>query len=75
MMAARTVLMAVAVLALAGCAEKAQTAAGVKTDAPAYQGTGMPYVAPGWKPGDKTSWEQALRTRAQLQNEYGRIVH
>jgi hypothetical protein len=72
-MATRPVLMAVAVLALAGCAEKEQTAAGVKTDAPAYRGTGMPYAAPGWKPGDKTSWEQALRTRTQLQNEYGRV--
>ena len=28
--------------------------------------------APGWKVGDKTSWEQQIRHRNQSQNEYAR---
>ena len=63
-----------AVVALAGCGEKPQTLSGVKADVPAYQGADNKFVAPGWKPGDKTSWEQDLKTRAMnTQNEYSRI--
>lgn len=70
----RLVLLAAAVLALAACGDKPQTAAGVKSDVPAFQGTSNPYNAPGWKAGDKTSWEQQLKTRLQNgQNEYNRI--
>lgn len=29
-----------------------------------------PYVAPGWTPGDKASWEDHLRRRTQGQNDY-----
>jgi hypothetical protein len=62
---------AAAVLALAGCGEKPQTATGIKTDTTPFSGTGMPYVASGWKPGDRTSWEQQLKTRTQNgQNDY-----
>ncbi len=65
--------MAAAVMALAACGEKPQTAAGVKSDAPAFQGAENQFVAPGWKPGDKTSWEQGLKARAQnTQNEYSK---
>lgn len=64
-----------AVAALAGCGEKPQTLGGVKNDVPAYQGADNKFVAPGWKPGDKASWEQDLKTRAQnSQNEYSRIA-
>jgi hypothetical protein len=60
-----------AALALAGCGDKPQTATGIKTDTTPFSGTGMPYVASGWKPGDKTSWEQQLKTRTQNgQNDY-----
>ncbi len=70
----RLVLTTAAVLALAACGEKPQTAAGVKSDTPAFQGTSNPYNAPGWKAGDKTAWEQQLKTRLQNgQNEYNRI--
>ncbi|AMO24216.1 lipoprotein [Ramlibacter solisilvae] len=65
-----------AVAALAACSEKPQTMGGSnsKQDAAAFQGTGMPYVATGWKPGDKTSWEQQLKTRAQMgQNDYNKV--
>ncbi len=39
---------------------------------PAYLGTGGgAYVAPGWKAGDATSWEETIRARTQAgQNEY-----
>ena len=64
----------VALAALAACTEKPQTlgsAAG--PDAPAFQGTGMAFAVPGWKPGDKSSWEQQLKTRTQNQNDYTRV--
>ncbi|WP_298926152.1 hypothetical protein [uncultured Ramlibacter sp.] len=63
------------VLALAACTEKPQTLdSGGKQDTASFQGTGMPFVAPGWKPGDKISWEQQLKTRAQNgQNDYVKV--
>lgn len=73
----RLVLIAAAALSLAACGDKPQTAAGVKSDAPAFQsvtGPGNAYNAPGWKAGDKAAWEQQLKTRAQAgQNEYNRV--
>ena len=64
-------LAAAGLVALAGC-EKPQGMGGVKSDTPPYQGTGMAYTLPGWKPGDKTSWEQQLKTRAQVQNDHAK---
>jgi len=64
-----------AVAALAGCGESPQTigTAG-RTDASAFQGTGKPYAVPGWKQGDKTSWEQQLKVRTQNgQNDYAKV--
>ncbi|GAC1599332.1 MAG: lipoprotein [Ramlibacter sp.] len=70
----RALVLLSAAAALAGCGEKAQSISqGVRSDAAAYQGTGMAFTASGWKPGDRTSWESQLRTRAQNgQNEYSR---
>ena len=67
---------AVATLALlAACGEKPQTLGGVKGDVAAFQGVNTQYAAPGWKAGDKTSWEQGLKARAQnTQNEYSRTA-
>jgi hypothetical protein len=63
-----------AVVTLAACGDKPQTATGTKRDGAAFQGTTNPYNAPGWKAGDKTSWEQQLKTRTQQgQNEYNRV--
>ena len=63
------------VAALAACGEKPQTLGGVKGDVAAFQGVENPFVAPGWKPGDRTSWEQGLKARAQnTQNEYSKTV-
>ncbi len=59
-------------MALAGC-EKPQSMGGVKSDTAPYQGTGAAaFTATGWKAGDKTSWEQQLKTRAQAQNDHAK---
>ncbi len=63
-------------LALLGaCGEQPQTSGtGVKTDAAAFSGTGMPYAVPGWKQGDKASWEQQMKVRTQMgQNDYTKV--
>ena len=60
-------------LALAACGEKAQTVAsgsGKKADVPGWQPGNSVYLAPGRTPGDRTSWEAQLRTRAQAQNDF-----
>ena len=63
------------VAALAACTEKPQTlSSGVRQDTAAFQGTGTAFSAAGWKPGDKTSWEQQLKTRTQNgQNDYTKV--
>lgn len=63
--------MAAAVL-LNACGEARQELGADRSDTPRYMGTGAAaFTAPGWKPGDKTSWERALRARAQYgQNDY-----
>ena len=64
-----------ALAALSACGEKPQTLGGGKSDVAAYKGTENPFSAPGWKPGDKTSWEQGLKARAQnSQNEYTKLT-
>ena len=69
-MKAWTIVIVAGAFALAGCAEKDQTASGIKSDAAPFNGTNKPYVAAGWKPGDRNSWEQQLKVRAQGQNDY-----
>ncbi|MDD5323752.1 MAG: hypothetical protein PHR71_00310 [Polaromonas sp.] len=67
----RLVVTVAALLALAACGEKPQTGYGIKSDVPAFQGAQDPFVVSGWKPGDKDSWEQQLKTRTQhTQNDY-----
>ncbi|WP_409970330.1 hypothetical protein [Piscinibacter sp.] len=59
---------------LAACGEKIQTTSSPKkADAKAWQGADDPFVAPGWQAGDRTSWENQLRTRNQAQNEYNKV--
>lgn len=67
---------AASLLALAGC-ERAQTqdASARKIDAPAWaksEGANPAYAAPGFKPGDKTAWENQIHKRNQAQNDYVR---
>jgi hypothetical protein len=67
-------LVAVAALALAACAEREQTANGIKSDSAPFNGTSHPYVTSGWKPGDRASWEQQMKVRTvQGQNEYAKV--
>ena len=62
-----------AVALLSACGEKAQSIGGLKGDVAAYQGVDNKFAAPGWKAGDKTSWEQGLKARLQnTQNEYSK---
>ena len=64
---------ALAVTALTACGEHPQTGAGIRSDAAPYAGTGSNFTQPGWKAGDKTSWEAQLKARQQYgQNEYSR---
>ena len=65
-----------AAAALSACGDRTQTigSSGVGVDGAAFQGTGKSFAAPGWKPGDKTSWEQQLKTRTQNgQNDYTKV--
>lgn len=79
MRAERTWMVAASLAALAllaACGEKPQTGTGIRSDVPAFQGTGSSFTQPGWQAGDKTSWEQALRARQLYgQNEYTRTQH
>ena len=68
----RTSLLLLSVVALTACGEKAQTL-GTKNDATAFSGAANSFVDAGWTAGDKTSWEQHLRARAQYgQNDNSR---
>jgi len=64
-------------LALAACGDQPQEmqGQGIKNDKAPYTGVGQSqYAEGGWKPGDRNSWEQQLKTRAQYgQNDYARM--
>jgi hypothetical protein len=69
--------LSVAVVFLAGlsaCSEQAQPLGAAKKDAAAFTGTPVTANHSGtWKAGDKTAWEQQIKTRTQNgQNEYTR---
>ncbi len=64
---------ALALGTLAACGEKPQTGAGIRSDAAPYAGTGSNFTEPGWKAGDRASWEAQLKARQLYgQNEYTR---
>jgi hypothetical protein len=67
-------LAATALLTLTACGEKPQGMGGVRSDQAPYTGVGKSqYANTGWTAGDKVSWEQQLKARAQYgQNEYSR---
>ena len=66
----------IAAISLAACGDKPQdlnAGSASKKDAAAFTGTGSAFVAQGWKPGDKASWEQHLKTRMQNgQDDYSK---
>ena len=62
-----------ALAGLSACGEKSQVLGSNKGHVPAFQGAENQFVEPGWKPGDKSSWEQGLKARMQrTQNEYSK---
>ncbi|PJI96414.1 hypothetical protein CLU85_1158 [Acidovorax sp. 69] len=68
-----TLVAAAALMVLTACGEKPQTGTGIRSDAPAYAGTGSNFMQPGWKAGDKAAWDAQLKARQQYgQNEYTR---
>ena len=70
----RLALTSMALVALVACGERPQTASGGKNDVASFKGADNQFVAPGWTPGDKTSWEQGVKARMQrTQNEYSKI--
>ncbi|NML43855.1 hypothetical protein HHL11_08850 [Ramlibacter sp. G-1-2-2] len=71
----RAFILAAGALLLAGCAEKEQTASGIKSDQQPFAGTNHAvFMAPSWKPGDRTSWESQLKNRTvQGQNDYVKV--
>lgn len=75
----RTTLMTLGLVAaaatLSACGEKPQEMGGTRSDAAPYTGVGKSqYQQPGWKVGDKASWEQQLKARAQYgMNDYTRV--
>ena len=64
-----------AALALAACTEQPQTIGeNARRDSAAFQGPATAFTAAGWKPGDRNSWDQELKTRTvNGQNEYTRV--
>jgi hypothetical protein len=65
-----------AAAALSACGEQPQEMGGTRSDAAPYTGVGKSqYQQPGWKVGDKASWEQQLKSRAQYgMNDYSRVA-
>ncbi|HTJ07584.1 MAG TPA: hypothetical protein VL624_19735 [Caldimonas sp.] len=65
---------AVAVAGLGACGERVQTIGVGKSklaDSNAWEvSSSDPYVAPGWRVDDQASWEDHLRRRTQMQNDY-----
>jgi len=65
-------LAAAAVVLVAGCGEKVQTIEGGqrKSDTPVWQTKDQRYLAPGWSPGNESSWNSQMSQRAQGQNDF-----
>ncbi len=65
---------AVTVVLLSACSEPAQTAGTTHgSDTKSWDGAQASFATPGWKPGDKESWEEQLKQRNHNQNEYVRL--
>jgi hypothetical protein len=71
-----TLGLVVAAAALSACGEQPQEMGGSRSDAAPYTGVGKSqYQQPGWSVGDKASWEQQLKSRAQYgMNDYSRVA-
>lgn len=72
--------LALAALGLAGCMEMEQTATPQKSgkyqgkpDTKPWENAPLAYSDAKWTQGDKTSWENQIRTRNLAQHEYKRV--
>ena len=67
-------LVAVTVAGLGACGDRVQTIGennARHADTDAWQIAGNdPSIAPGWTVGDRASWDDHLRRRTQMQNDY-----
>jgi hypothetical protein len=73
-MSMKTAAILCAALFLVACGEKPQDSLGSRADKPAVAGTGVAvYTDPGWTAGDKASWANHLKARANYgQNDHAR---
>jgi hypothetical protein len=70
---ASVVLCAALALLGAGCGERSGDAVAKRALQPSWDAAADPFVVPGWKSGDKASWQEHETQRAQNQNEYLRV--
>ncbi len=70
----RCALLAVcAVVLVAACGEKVQTippSGERRSDTPVWQTKDQRSLAPGWTPGNESSWNSQITQRAQGQNDF-----
>ena len=57
---------------IAGCGggSGADQVVAKRGEQPPWDAAADPFVVPGWKSGDKASWQEQMTKRAQNQNEY-----
>jgi hypothetical protein len=73
-MSRRTTLLCAALALIAvGCSERSGDAVAKGARQPSWDAAADPFVVPGWKSGDKASWQEQEAKRAQNQNEYLRV--
>jgi hypothetical protein len=67
---AMQIVCALLLAACGGPSGKADAPAARSVDQPHWDAAVEPFVVPGWKSGDKASWQAQMTLRAQNQNEY-----
>ena len=73
MSAVRLAGLAMVAIVLVACGERVQTippGGERKSDTAVWENKDKRFLAPGWTPGDQTSWNAQLVDRAQGQNDY-----
>src|SRR3569832_1643829 len=67
------ILLAAACLSACGEKDQSLNAAYNKSDGKPWQGAHNEFMAKNWTPGDRAAWENQMRSRAQMQNEYAKV--
>jgi len=65
-----TLACAFLLVACGGPSGNADQSVSKRAQQPAWEAAADPFVVPGWKSGDKASWQEQMSKRAQNQNEY-----